>query len=305
MNITLSELAARLAMHREEKKLTLADVSRHLRIKAEYLERLEQADTTFLPAAYTASMLRRYAEFLNVPVDLVEQCRAELAPKSFVDPEPIAPAAESSELAARYYLLAKKIVPAFLMLAVIATAAFFGLKQFGLLGESAVVIHRTVQLPAAPAPKPEGPQPSAMPVALSQIPSPPPETTAASVAAMAIVSAKNTSPVASAIAPATSGRQSERVATPTMIPMRSPVSKKLSLVIRAKADSCWLRVQPDRFAPVQRAFLRPYQTRAFEADSSFSITIGRVQAVDVMLNGKSIAFDQKYGALHDYELTDR
>ncbi len=71
-----------LRYHREQKELSLADISEELRVRREYLEAMEQGRFDLLPVGfYRRSFLRAYAEYLKLDADhilkmLEEQERA-------------------------------------------------------------------------------------------------------------------------------------------------------------------------------------------------------------------------------------
>lgn len=65
-------LGERLSKWREERHMTVADVSRNTGIQVSYVEYLEREEFEKLPAeVYVRGFLRRYAEFLGIPEALV------------------------------------------------------------------------------------------------------------------------------------------------------------------------------------------------------------------------------------------
>lgn len=75
----MNDLGELLRATREEKNLTIAQVSRATRIKPQFLEALEQGDYHLLPgAAYITGFLRNYAAHIGLhPDDVVQEYYAE------------------------------------------------------------------------------------------------------------------------------------------------------------------------------------------------------------------------------------
>lgn len=285
----LPVIARDLAARRAALELPLAALSAQTRINPEYLAQLEAGNFTFLPPAYVFSMLQRYAKLLDIDASLVDRCRAELG---LTAETPLVPALdEGEEKKLRRYAVAKRVLQVGAALALSAAGFFAG--QTFLSADTEVVIHKTAaSLPVyAPVVRSE---PAAVPAPVNVVPAP--ETAAGS-----------TSLTPSAPMPKPSGAagsQLQPVIPSAKVETRVTGKKKLSLMVRAKTDSCWLQIAPDKTAP-KEAYLFPHQTKFFEADSVFSITLGRAQAVDILLNGKPVSLGQHEGPVYNLMLTER
>ena len=84
------EIGATLREARERRGLTAEDVHRSLRIRARYLQALEDERWELLPGeAYAKGFLRSYAEFLGLEGSLfVDELKARIALR---DAEPVRP----------------------------------------------------------------------------------------------------------------------------------------------------------------------------------------------------------------------
>ena len=62
----MQKLIERLTHAREEKNITLKDISYKTNIRLEVLTRIESGDTTFQPEPYIKAILKKYAETIGV-----------------------------------------------------------------------------------------------------------------------------------------------------------------------------------------------------------------------------------------------
>lgn len=61
------DLGERLRRAREARGLTIDDISRVLKLRADYVEKLERGDVSEMPATYALGFLRSYADYLGGP----------------------------------------------------------------------------------------------------------------------------------------------------------------------------------------------------------------------------------------------
>ncbi|MGB2436718.1 MAG: helix-turn-helix domain-containing protein, partial [Candidatus Puniceispirillales bacterium] len=77
-----------LATAREAQKLSLSDISGHLRISVKYLEYLEAGENSKLPGAtYVLGFVRSYAKFLNLDANAMCQRLSDEIAASEYQPE--------------------------------------------------------------------------------------------------------------------------------------------------------------------------------------------------------------------------
>ena len=89
--MTLEELGAALRAKREERGLSLENVSERLKISTSHLDALEKGDLSGMPhTAYAKGFLRSYARYLGLPEDEYRPVLDSLSPdRSSVVTEPL------------------------------------------------------------------------------------------------------------------------------------------------------------------------------------------------------------------------
>ncbi len=89
--MTLEELGAALRAKREERGLSLENVSERLKISTSHLDALEKGDLSGMPhTAYAKGFLRSYARYLGLPEDEYKPVLDSLSPdRSSVVTEPL------------------------------------------------------------------------------------------------------------------------------------------------------------------------------------------------------------------------
>lgn len=73
MNELFKSLGEELARHRQEKNLTVAQISAKLKIAENFLEKMEQGDFSFLPAVYVRAFVRSVAAEVGLDPDQIAQ----------------------------------------------------------------------------------------------------------------------------------------------------------------------------------------------------------------------------------------
>ncbi len=76
----IDTLIQQIRQARQRSGLTLEEISGHIKIKKDHLEKIEAGDMNFLPAVYVFAFLKEYAAALGIHNDaLLEQCRDEFS----------------------------------------------------------------------------------------------------------------------------------------------------------------------------------------------------------------------------------
>ncbi len=286
--MTQADVAAELLAARTEQAISLAEASCFTKIQPDHLSRIEQGDFSFLPTAYMVPMVCKYAEGLGIPNDRISTYRRVIAAPT----KPAAPASDEpadlvrsvhgGSVAARerrtkeLYTVSPVGLISALSMTVVAVAVFLGLTLFA---------SRTNEMPAVvvrtETPTTARPHSSAPTTAVSPAPKP-------------------------ALPPPTVGNVVQK-------PLRDSASataaanapqKRLSLVVKTKAEPCWVNVIADK-KNSREAYLPPNQIQTFEADSLFTLTLGRVQAAEVWLNGKTIALPRGSSSVSTIRLSQK
>ncbi|MCS6989336.1 MAG: helix-turn-helix domain-containing protein [Chloroherpetonaceae bacterium] len=267
----MRELIARLARAREEKNIPLQEISYKTNIRLENLSRLESGDVSFQPYPYIKAMIRKYAEAIGEKID-----PSELAS---IDPEPIvAPAfdAKASDEAAE--ALRKEMSQKKRLL----YASVSGLLVAIML---AFAIGRLTK------PSDESSAPKAQPIQATNAPKPSPP-----------VAAPSPEPKASASQPPADARKPVAESAPQQIAEQPKGEKKHTLIVRSKTDSCWISVASDKNA-AKEMLLAPSASATFDADSLFTLTVGKLETAELWLNGKPVALPRRSGMISGFKLT--
>jgi transcriptional regulator with XRE-family HTH domain len=84
-------------------------------------------------------------------------------------------------------------------------------------------------------------------------------------------------------------------------PVSQKSDKKFALVVRAKFDSCWVGIASDKHSR-KEAVIPPSNTMQFDADSTFTVTLGKVESVELWLNGKQLSLPKRTGSVANMKL---
>jgi cytoskeletal protein RodZ len=292
----MSELGRFLSEARTEKKLSLADVEAHTRIRQKYLEALETGDYAGLPRGATSrGFLRIYAHFLGVDVD--QATRLYLAESGDKGPE--LPTVQDGR-AVDYRPLEVELhaepprtwwpwVVAVLVVAVMAAGGWAFLNN-----------KISISLP----------QPNwDLLAALG----PAPSTTTPTVTATPTKWVVRVTPTAPA-APAGSAVQAQPTSdllpypTPTVQPTVTPTARPTATVevqqanrISLKAhigQTSWIRVIGDGQV-IEETLLNPGIDRTWEATQTLTIRTGNGAGVDLALNGQPLGTMGSVGQVVD------
>lgn len=262
----MKDIIARLVRAREEKNISLQDISQKTNIRLENLARLESGDIEFQPPPYIRAMIRKYAETIGEKIELpplepVKPVVSALSEsESSVSEKTSASQAETKRKRQFAYASA-----AALALVAITFAAWWMTKS----SES------------ASAPKPQ-----------------PAQTTSAQKNALPPVNAPAPEPKTSAPAPAETQRKP--IAETSQASAAS--ERKHTLVVRSKTDTCWISVASDKNA-AKEMLLAPAASATFDADSLFTLTVGKLETAELWLNGKPVTLPRRSGMISGFKLT--
>ncbi|MFN3344335.1 MAG: helix-turn-helix domain-containing protein [Chloroherpetonaceae bacterium] len=282
----MQQLIERLVRAREEKNITLQDISYKTNIRLEILARIESGDTSFQPMPYIRAMLRKYAEIVGVKLqqsDFEEQTgsltsESSKEEKSIHQPatSQLASAASSSmpvdlEVSQLEQSHKKRLIYASVAGALIVTVlvVWYLFRQTEKMSQEQVcpvseqqVVTKTLKAPQ------------------STKQNKPSEVPAERVSEIAEVQRK---PV---IEDAEHTAKSER---------------KHTLVVRSKTDTCWISVASDKNTP-KEILLAPSGVAKFNADSLFTLTVGKLETAELWLNGKPVTMPRRSGAISGFKL---
>lgn len=281
----MENLIARLVRAREEKNITLQDISYKTNIRLEILTRIESGDMSFQPMPYIKAILHKYAETVGVKLqrsDFEEhtQTPTSESPKEEqpihqpASPEPISVASSSMpmdfEIPSSEQSHKKRLIYASLVGTLIVTlcVVWYLIKQTEKHSEDQSrpvseqqVITKTLDTPSAQVRKESAPRETA---------------------------------------PTTAEIQRKPV-----IEDREPLAKpekKHVLIVRSKTDTCWISVASDK-SNAKEMLLMPSAIAKFNADSLFTLTVGKLETAELWLNGKPVTLPRRSGAISGFKLT--
>lgn len=287
----MKEIIARLVRAREEKNITLQDISYKTNIRLEILARIESGDTSFQPMPYIKAILRKYAETIGVKLhqsEFEEQTqpssqtltneiiKEEQPIQQPAAPEPISTAVLSTplnfEIPQPEQSHKKRLIYASLAGALIATlcAVWYLVKQTERISQDQVrsvsdqqVITKALDTPA-PVQESEPKQ-----IAPKQI-----AVTASEIQRKPVI--EDPQPAAK-------------------------LEKKHVLVVRSKTDTCWISVASDK-NNAKEILLMPSAVATFNADSLFTLTVGKLETAELWLNGKPVTLPRRSGVISGFKL---
>lgn len=278
----MTELGSWLRQAREAKRLSLEDVERETRIRAQFLAALEEEDFAKLPGdVYARGFLRNYARFLGLdPQEAVQRYKALLAQPNNAEmgsaarlslDEPVeVPLVEPAHSPAR---------AAAIILLVIALAAV-GWWYFTTIGPANLPSFLSGVL------APIGPQPSP---------------TMQAVLGTNTQEAPGTPPAeASPVPSPTSTPSPTASSTPTQTPTPTPkVYRGVEVQVEIIAAS-WMQVTVDGVR-VFVGTLEPGEKRTWEGQESVALRVGNAGGVHVTVNGEPLGLLGAMGEVKDME----
>ncbi len=278
----MQKMIERLSRAREEKNITLQDISYKTNIRLEVLTRIESGDTTFQPEPYIKAILKKYAETIGVKLHQSDFEEPIQTPTSEItkeeqpihetaQPEPITstphPLPTDFEIPQPEQSHKKRLIYASLAGALIVTMCIIWIlfKQSERISQEPVravseqqVITKTLD---------------------------------------ATVQVRESKP--------------KEIAPPAPETQRKPViedvdaspkpEKKHTLVVRSKTDTCWISVASDKSNP-KEMLLTPQAVAKFNADSLFTLTVGKLETAELWLNGKPVTLPRRSGAITGFKL---
>jgi cytoskeletal protein RodZ len=275
----MQKLIERLAHAREEKNITLQDISYKTNIRLEVLTRIESGDTTFQPEPYIKSILKKYAETIGVKLhqsDFEEEPLAEnlTEPKPTHQPTTHEPISIASPLMPTEFEIPqpeqshkKRLIYASLAGALIVTICivWYLVKQTKNISQEQV---RAVS-----------------------------EQQAITKTLDATLPVRESEP--KEIAPPSPEMQRKPVIEDVDASPKS--EKKHTLVVRSKTDTCWISVASDK-SNAKEMLLTPQTVAKFNADSLFTLTVGKLETAELWLNGKPVTLPRRSGAISGFKL---
>jgi cytoskeleton protein RodZ len=277
----MQKLIERLTRTREEKNITLQDISYKTNIRLEVLTRIESGDTTFQPEPYIKAILKKYAETIGVKLHQSDFEEEKPTPESLTEPKPtLQPTARESTSIASPAMSTdfeipepeqshkKRLIYASLAGALIVTICIIWI----LFKQSERISQEQVR-----------------PVSEQQ---------AITKTLDATLQVRESKP--------------KEIAPPAPETQRKPViedvepspksEKKHTLVVRSKTDTCWISVASDK-SNAKEMLLTPQAVAKFNADSLFTLTVGKLETAELWLNGKPVTLPRRSGAISGFKLT--
>lgn len=283
----MEKLIERLIRAREEKNITLQDISYKTNIRLEVLARIESGDITFQPMPYIRAILRKYAETVGVKLNQSDFEEQVGTPTSEITKEEKIEAEKSIHQPSTLKLVSKvspsmpidletpqpeqshkkRLIYASLVGVLIAMllVVWYFVKQTQRISRN-----------------------EARPVSEQQVMT---KTLDSSVK----VGESEMKEYASATKEIQPKLVSED-ATP--VPKSE---KKHTLIVRSKTDTCWISVASDENS-AKEMFLTPSGVAKFNADSLFTLTVGKLETAELWLNGKPVTLPRRSGAISGFKL---
>jgi|GEM_PF-3911462 len=276
----MQKLIERLTRTREEKNITLQDISYKTNIRLEVLTRIESGDTTFQPEPYIKAILKKYAETIGVKLHQSDFEEEKPTPESLTEPKPtLQPTARESTSIASPAMSTdfeipepeqshkKRLIYASLAGALIVTICIIWI----LFKQSERISQEQVR-----------------PVSEQQ---------AITKTLDATLQVRESKP--KEIAPPAPETQRKPVIEDVDASPKS--EKKHTLVVRSKTDTCWISVASDK-SNAKEMLLTPQAVAKFNADSLFTLTVGKLEAAELWLNGKPVTLPRRSGAISGFKL---
>lgn len=276
----MQKLIERLTRTREEKNITLQDISYKTNIRLEVLTRIESGDTTFQPEPYIKAILKKYAETIGVKLHQSDFEEEKPTPESLTQQEPIhqptanepisiaSPAMSTDfEIPQPEQSHKKRLIYASLAGALIVTICIIWI----LFKQSERISQEQVR-----------------PVSEQQ---------AITKTLDATLQVRESKP--KEIAPPAPEMQRKPVIEDAEPSPKS--EKKHTLVVRSKTDTCWISVASDK-SNAKEMLLTPQAVAKFNADSLFTLTVGKLETAELWLNGKPVTLPRRSGSISGFKL---
>ncbi|GAB3628242.1 Cytoskeleton protein RodZ [Pandoraea terrae] len=298
---TAVQVGAQLAALREQRGMSIEDVSARLKVSAQKLKRLEAGEWSTLPEMpFVQGVVRGYARMLGAdPAPLTEPLRrfGRNAQIEMPPPVPNAPSIPKSPVRFRSPVGSPqaKWPWALAVLVIVAGATWY----FGGSHKAASTVSPAEPASSASTPAAQAAEPASQPV-VADVNATPPGADAGTVASdaaaanstgAAMIAATDPSRVVSAVASAAAGMSAEASAPAAMAPASSaaagqPGNGKLTLNL--KADS-WVEVRQRDGKIVFSQLLRAGAAQDITGDAPLKVVIGNVAGVEsVQFNGQPV-----------------
>ena len=278
----MTELGSWLRQAREAKRLSLEDVERETRIRAQFLAALEEEDFSRLPGdVYTRGFLRNYASFLGLdPNEALRRYKELIAQPNNGESGPAARLSLDEPVEVPLMEPARSSARLASIILLVIALAIVGVWYFSTVGrDSLPSFLRGILPPAGAAPSPT--IQAAVNTGTPELPGTPP---AAS------------SPIPSpTITPSPT-------ASPTPTPTSTPTPKVyrgVEVQVEIVATS-WMQVTVDGVR-VFAGTLEPGETRTWEGQESVALRVGNAGGVRVTVNGEPLGLLGAIGEVKDVE----
>ena len=266
---TLGEELKRL---REEKGLTIRDVSDATHIGGRFLQSIESDNYSILPGGiFNRGFVRSYARFVGMDEEqALVMYGQQLESQGGEAPRTLAPSMEGidEEVSSPWGSIALIVI-----ILILLSAGILAAYRFFKAGEviPPVVISSTPNTATSATPD-DGLAPS-------------PTASGASTQSPAPASSVGASP-----SPAASGSPLPGAAIPA-----PPLTGALQLKLQAKDGECWIKVRADANPKSEMATLKPGEIKEISGNDRLIVNIGNVMTLDAYLNGRPIRITANKG----------
>ena len=266
---TLGEELKRL---REEKGVTIRDVSDATHIGGRFLQSIESDNYSILPGGiFNRGFVRSYARFVGMDEEqALVMYGQQLESQGGEAPRTLAPSMEGidEEVSSPWGSIALIVI-----ILILLSAGILAAYRFFKAGEviPPVVISSTPNTATSATPD-DGLAPS-------------PTASGASTQSPAPASSVGASP-----SPAASGSPLPGAAIPA-----PPLTGALQLKLQAKDGECWIKVRADANPKSEMATLKPGEIKEISGNDRLIVNIGNVMTLDAYLNGRPIRITANKG----------
>jgi cytoskeleton protein RodZ len=261
-------LGQELKRRREERNISLREVSESTHLGMRFLQAIEADDFGMLPGAlYARSFIRAYARCVGMnEEEAIAKYRKQVQIEESPEPQ-FAPREYASEPSSRMIYVGG----ALLLLGVIGIGGIITTyleRRQNNTATTPSTINATNNVPINSASSPNSPttgtSPAATNASTNSVTNPESATNNAATTNVAANNAVETAPPAD----------------PASLP-----TETLTLTLKTSGES-WVRVYTDDAANSQTVTVKPGQTQEFKAQSKMKVTIGNLPAVQVAINGQ-------------------
>ncbi|ACF14026.1 conserved hypothetical protein [Chloroherpeton thalassium ATCC 35110] len=302
-NSSLSNIASLLATARKDKGLSIEEVTQKVKVKPEYLLKLEEGNFGFLPPPYVYAMLKEYASFLAIDPKVIQQCRHDL---NILTDEALNKLVVSNNEEKNDFASILEN-PEYRKWGIVGAAAFGALillfiiiSLFSGTPEPELIVKKVPEtnLPAPPPVTPTQPnKPTEAKPAPQTKPKPPEKKEPVKeVPPKKPEVAKTEPPKPEPVKQPEPEPESVKVESPKPeIVQSAPTGKTKTLLVKTLTDTSWVKVVSDGGSSTREGLVPPEQYRQYEASDEFEITIGRAETVEVFLDGKPVSLPRRKG----------